>query len=309
MEVSIVGFFELFSVRNNPKVKSDVFKYEKVDQKCRIQINFILQEIIPPNKVNFESIWKNLGFNLCKELGVMNLGAKYTAYGNVTDYLIGASDKDYIDALDYIIYFIHNSGENFDRAYRDWDIRNGLEIIAWKVKEINFRLRQHSIGYEAIEGRLVRIDNQYIHNEVVKNAIQLLYDMDFKSVTDEFLKAHEHYKQGDYKDAVVNAGKAFESTMKTICSKNGYNYDAQRDTANTLIRHLFDNGLIPSYMQTHFQGLRQALENSAHVLRNKNGGHGQGDVIVDVDDSIVRYTLNMCATNIVFLVERYKETK
>ncbi|MGE7915816.1 DUF7014 domain-containing protein [Lysinibacillus xylanilyticus] len=60
---------------------------------------------------------------------------------------------------------------------------------------------------------------------------------------------------GDYKDAIVNAGKAFESTMKTICSKNGYSYDARKDTANTLIRHLFDDGLIPSYMQTHFHRL------------------------------------------------------
>ena len=96
---------------------------------------------------------------------------------------------------------------------------------------INGKLKENSLGYEIVENQLIRIDNQYIHNEVVKTAIQLLHEHQFHAVSDEFLKAHEHYKQGDYKDAIVNAGKAFESTMKTICSKNGYHYNAQRDTA------------------------------------------------------------------------------
>lgn len=301
-------FFELFSARNSIQ-KTDVFEYENINEKCRIQVNFVLTEIIRLRKEKFNDIWENLDFNLCKELGKMRLGNKAYSENNILDYLLNCNDKDYLDSLDFIIHYIHLRMEVILQAHAYWGNRINRHAIENRITEINYRLRQNSIGYEAIDGQLVRIDNQYLHDEVVKTAIKLLHENDFKSVSEEFHKAHEHYKQGDYKDAVVNAGKAFESTMKTICSKNGYKYDGQRDTANILIKHLFDNKLIPSYMQNHIQGLKQALENSAHVLRNKNGGHGQGDVIVDVDDSIVRYTLNLCATNIVFLVERYKETK
>ncbi|KGA81109.1 hypothetical protein KQ41_20085 [Lysinibacillus fusiformis] len=303
-----MGFFELFSIRNNPKI-TDVFEYEKIDEKCRIQINHVLTEIIPRNREKFDDIWKSLEFNLCKELGKLKLGDTFNSEQNILYHLLKCKDKEYIDSLDFVVYFINWKMDAIESAYSYWGNRYPRHVIETKINEISYRLRQNSIGYEVLDGQLIRIDNQYVHDEIVKSAVKLLHEKDFRAVSDEFFKAHEHYKEGDYKDAIVSAGRAFESTMKTICSKNGYSYDAERDTANVLIKRLFDNGLIPSYMQNHIQGLRQALENSAHVLRNKNGGHGQGDVIVDVDDSIVRYTLNLCATNIVFLVERYKETK
>lgn len=303
--------YELFSRRNSTKLKSDVYEYEHIPHNFRTQFAMLISEVVNEFKSGYwtksSRFWELMVKEIQIELGLLKLSnnVRYTLskdnyVNNVMSFLLTTDNKTALDVMDLLVFYHH--------AY---------SITEYSVKEkwqeainrINRKLKENSLGYEIVENQLIRIDNQFIHNEVVKNAIHLLQEHQFHAVSEEFLKAHEHYKQGDYKDAVVNAGKSFESTMKTICSKNGYKYDAQRDTANTLIKHLFDNELIPSYMQNHIQGLKQALENSAHVLRNKNGGHGQGDVIVDVDDSIVRYTLNLCATNIVFLVERYKETK
>lgn len=303
--------FELFSRRNTTELREDVYEYDEIPLSFRTQFAMLIGEVVNEFKSGYwtesSRFWKYLEKEIQIELGLLKLSnnVRYSQsidsyLNNVMAFLLSTDNKTALDVMDLLVFY-HHAYSNTEYKFKE----------KWQraIKRINRKLKENSLGYEIVENQLIRIDNQFIHNEVVKTAIQLLQEHQFQAVSEEFLKAHEHYKQGDYKDAVVNAGKAFESTMKTICSKNGYRYDAQRDTANTLIRHLFDNELIPSYMQNHIQGLKQALENSAHVLRNKNGGHGQGDVIVDVDDSIVRYTLNLCATNIVFLVERYKETK
>lgn len=303
--------FELFSRRNSTELRNDVYEYDEIPRSFRTQFAMLIGEVVNGFKSGYwtdsSRFWQHVEKEIQIELGLLKLGynVRYNHssdnyLNNVMAFLLSTDNKSALDVMDLLVFYHH--------AYSNTD-NNVKEKWQRATKRINRKLKENSLGYEIVENQLIRIDNQFIHNEVVKTAIQLLQEHQFHAVSEEFLKAHEHYKQGDYKDAVVNAGKAFESTMKTICSKNGYNYDAQRDTANILIKHLFDNELIPSYMQNHIQGLKQALENSAHVLRNKNGGHGQGDVILDVDDSIVRYTLNLCATNIVFLVERYKETK
>ncbi|MFC5603158.1 STM4504/CBY_0614 family protein [Sporosarcina koreensis] len=303
--------FEVYSRRHGIVIPSDTYNYDKIPIDFRNQFINIITKVFS----NFEyrtitkssAFWKEVADEIKIEMGLLN----YTRFNDglsglphdvhcVMAYFLECDDRQAIDIIDLLIHY------HYAYAVKHQEYQKDCSVV---FDKINKKFKHNSLGYEIVTNQLVRIDNQFIHSEVVIRAINLLVEESFTSVSDEFLKAHEHYKDGDYKDAVVNAGKAFESTMKTICSKNGYNYDAQRDTANTLIRHLFDNELIPSYMQNHIQGLKQALENSAHVLRNKNGGHGQGDVIIEVDDSIVRYTLNLCATNIVFLVERYKETK
>ncbi|MEK4245289.1 hypothetical protein MKZ20_08090 [Psychrobacillus sp. FSL K6-2684] len=302
--------FELFSRRNSTEPRNDVYEYDEIPLSFRTQFAMIISQVVNEFKYRYVTdssrFWEDAEFQTQIELGLLNLEStvrynhSYNSnVNNVMSFFLSTNNKSALDVMDLLVYHHHAYSNSTYTVKEKWQIA---------TDRINRKLKENSLGYEIVENQLIRIDNQYIHNEVVKTAIQLLCEQQFDAVSEEFLKAHEHYKQGDYKDAVVNAGKAFESTMKTICSKNGYNYDAQRDTANTLIKHLFDNELIPSYMQNHIQGLKQALENSAHVLRNKNGGHGQGEVVLEVDDSIVRYTLNLCASNIVFLVERYKET-
>ena len=55
--------------------------------------------------------------------------------------------------------------------------------------------------------------------------ISLLYEEGFDGAEEEYRKAFEYRRKGDNKNAILEAGKAFESTMKTICDKKGYTYD------------------------------------------------------------------------------------
>ena len=108
---------------------------------------------------------------------------------------------------------------------------------------LNHRFKEHGVGYEFIKGEIIRIDNEFIHQEAVKPAIKLLYDGDFEGASDEFFNSHEHFRKGEYKEAIVDALKSFESTMKTICEKKSYTYDKTKDTASKLISILILNGL------------------------------------------------------------------
>lgn len=153
----------------------------------------------------------------------------------------------------------------------------------------------------------MRVDSQYIHAQVVKPAISLLQEMGFRGAEDEFLRAHRHYRVGEYKEAVAEALKAFESTMKAICVARKWSYDANA-TARILIDTMFKNALLPPMLESQFNGLRTVLE-GLPTVRNKTSGHGQGIDIVPVPDYLAAYALHLAASNIVFLVEAHKAKK
>ncbi len=123
---------------------------------------------------------------------------------------------------------------------------------------------------------------------------------EYSGANDEFLKAHEHYRHGRYKECLVECLKAFESLMKGICQKNSWPYD-KNGTSKALINVCFEKGLIPSYLQSQFSSLRSLLESGTPTIRNKEGGHGQGAEITKVPEHLASYVLHLTATNMLFL--------
>lgn len=119
----------------------------------------------------------------------------------------------------------------------------------------------------------------------------------------EFMNAHEHLRNGRNKEAMNEALKAFESTMKAICTKREWQFDANKATAAPLINLCFEKGLIPDYMQSKFAGLRSLLVDGTPTVRNRNSGHGQGLEVKEVPSHIAAYCLHMTAAAIVFLCE------
>lgn len=196
----------------------------------------------------------------------------------------------------------------------DTEVRNnpigyrGYQLPDDAIAELNARFREHGVGFQYESGQLVRVDSQIIHAEVVKPAMRFLAGKDFKGANQEFLSAHEHYRNRKFKECLNDCLKAFESTMKSICALRGWTHQPT-DTAKVLLDILFKQNLIPSFMQTHFTGLRSTLEAGVPTVRNKLGGHGQGTTQVIVPDFVAAYALHLTATNILFLVEAEKDLK
>lgn len=174
------------------------------------------------------------------------------------------------------------------------------------VEDLNERFRENGLGYEYVNGEIVRIDNIALHTEVVRHALNLLTDPTFENANEEYLKAHEHYRIGNNKESLNECLKAFETTMKIICSRNKWKYE-KTDTAKTLINILLSNKFLPGYNESQLNALNQQLVGTIPTVRNKNSGHGQGEVKIIVPKSLVKYMLYTTAATINLLVETQKE--
>ncbi len=163
-----------------------------------------------------------------------------------------------------------------------WPLANGLfrPVLSAhdSVEKLNARFKEHAIGYRFEQGRIIRIDSDFLHTETTEPALRLLHSFEFQGALDEFMIAHKHFRQGPahYDDCLTNCGKALESTLKTICDRREWAYKAG-DTASKLLDLVFNKELIPNYLQTHFSALRATLESGVPTLRNCEGGHGSGE--------------------------------
>lgn len=307
----IIDTFAKRMARARNSGKPILFKYDELPVPLRAQIVHILKDTIgriPPRTFVYspsteEKWWKFLHNVIAKEIGVFSLRDTNEDYDlQCLNFIIESQDFEQVMSLVEIAFRIIDSVlrhtfPNKDQLYND------------AVDELNQRFREHAIGYHYEFGCLIRVDSQYLHAEAVEPALSLLYDAGFSGAQDEFMEAHEHYRKGNNKDAITNALKAFESTMKTICDKRKWQYDKKRATASPLIDVVLANGLIPQDMQSHLTGLRTTLESGVPTVRNRMGGHGQGSVPVKVPDHIVSYALHLTASNIVLLVSAYNDLK
>ena len=163
--------------------------------------------------------------------------------------------------------------------------------------------KEASVGYQFENGQIIRVDDQFVHAEVVKPALALLSDPRFKGPREEFLRAHELYrtaKPSDHKaleDSVATALKAFESTLKVICQLKKWPHPPNA-TAAPLVQVVIDNGLIPPYLKSSLEGLA--------TLSNKSSRHGQGAQVRSMLPYFAAYALHLAATDIVMLVEAFK---
>ncbi len=174
------------------------------------------------------------------------------------------------------------------------------------IAELNHRFREHGVGYQYESGAMIRVDSQLIHSEVVRPALSILADPMYEGANAEFLSAHEHYRARKYKECLNDCLKAFESSIKAICKKKGWAFGAS-DTAKSLIEIVFEQELIPTFMQSHFSALRSTLEAGVPTVRNRLSGHGQGSEQIDVPESIAAYSLHLTASNILLLTRADSE--
>jgi hypothetical protein len=305
-----MGIYETYTKRLKKREQAgqqDVYQYDSIPDSLRVQIIHIWDESIGPSvskHIRLEGrarLWESIRDTLTREMGVFALTERQCdlAEEECKYFLLETNTGGTLDITELSFRCILN-------RQRFMDFRERPPIKADSViEELNYRFREHGIGYQFVEGEIVRVDSQYIHAEAVKPALSLLNTAGFENASKEFLKAHEHYRKGRSSEAMSEALKAFESTMKYICDENGWSYSGS-DAAKQLIANVLDNGLVPRYMEQHLAGVRQSLESGVPTVRNKNSGHGQGSQDRDIPDYLAAYSLHLAATNIVFLVESHQ---
>ena len=182
----------------------------------------------------------------------------------------------------------------------------------YAINSLNERFQQHSLGYRFMGELIVRIDSNFMAEEIIQPAeVFLCGDKRYSSAAEEYHKALRFRRDGDYPECISNANKAFESVLKIICEQMAYTepQKAKKDSAGSYLGLLRTHHFYPSYCEDHFKALCNTLEKGLPVLRNKNGSHGAGSNVIETDAVLADYALHLAATNIAFLVDLFKQKK
>src|SRR5690606_15408944 len=148
-------------------------------------------------------IWVEIERVYLREKGLDGIAQDRLAGSRILSFLRKCSTEEWLDFLELIAIgtnIMANDRNNYER--QRWQVTTpGQEAI----DEINYRLRQAGVGYQLEDQRLIRVDSQYVHAEVVKPALALLSGQDFEGPRQEFLAAHQHYRAGEHRQAVAMA--------------------------------------------------------------------------------------------------------
>lgn len=305
MEGDGMQVFNLFSKRNK-EFQTDVLQYDVLPEKFRNQVYYIWKYALGIDRARSSGSKSDNAFTIlrdtmCREHGLRGLHRNnYMAYLECESYLKEETNTERVlDIIELSIQLI----PAFRRSLQSYELSSyGISMSQKEaIEDLNNRFKENGIGYEFSNGILIRKDSQYIHEEVTKPALHLLQEEGFEGALAEFLEAHDHFRKGEHKSCISSASNAFESTMKTICAKQKWKVDGT-GTSSQLIRAIVDNELVPKYLESYMASLR-----GLSTVRNKKVGHGQGENDMPVPEHFVNYALHLCATNIVFLVEAYRE--
>ena len=301
-----MAIFDLYSKRHSKE--PDIFVYDTLPDKLRTQIKYIVADFLEKNDLSEYSIkpfWKLIYEVLTREHGKPQLYHSHHFAGSgsyssqVLNYL--SEEKDVEKGLDVIeiTFRCITKYQVFQNGTGDWIRNYQIEDV---INDLNIRFKENGVGYKFENGIILKFDNELLHTTITKPVLLYLTNPDLKSINDEFLSAHEHFRHNNLKESINDCLKAFESTVKIICHKKHYTYN-QNDTSSKLIQILFDNNFVPTYLQTQLKSLRSTLESGIPTIRNKTSGHGKGVATITVDSELTSYTLNLTGSTIKFLLE------
>lgn len=301
--MAIVDLFSKRQKRLRGEVH-DVYTYDDLPEPLRVQIVHLWSRALDKgDRYSHLSGYATIARILCEEYGCFQLpGKKYphSRSDELVGFVLRETDVERVlDAIEQSFRYI-----NYDQIISaEFHYRTELVETAKDVtNDLNSRFKEHGVGYQFVDGRIVRVDSEYLHSEALRPALRVLRKKRYAGAQQEFLSAHQRYRKGETKEALNDCLKAFESVMKAICGKRSWNYP-NNVTASRLIDICLKKDLIPAFWQSHYSSLRSTLESGVPTARNKQSAHGQGTTPEAVPDHLAAYVLNMTASAIVFLTE------
>ncbi|SDT05057.1 STM4504/CBY_0614 family protein [Winogradskyella sediminis] len=303
-----MAIFDLFSKRQK-RLRGEipeVFTYDEIPNDLRVKIVHIIRDVVGQDDFDnqkIDSVYEFIQKTLCREYGLFKLGEGYNESNEqqVLNFLLQSNDNDRVlDVIELTFRFV----DRVIREDREYSYYAKPKIKPDdSISELNDRFKEQGIGYSFEAGEMIRVDSTYVHSEITKPTISLLWNRKFQGANEEYLKAHEHYRHGRNKECLTECLKTFESVMKIICKEKEWEFN-KTDTSRKLIQICFRNELVPTFTQNQFTSLQNLLESGIPTIRNKLGGHGQGQTPQKVDDEMTRYALNLTGTNIIFLIKQ-----
>ena len=217
-----MGVFDTFAKRKRARAKAgqpDVYQYDKIPALLRRQTGLLLLaslgrwysygEFPAGHRSCGNRNWELLTSVLERESLNFPNPSRGTAVERCLAVIGETTDVDeWLSLVELSCRLLEQIREMGHRAA---EYQYGVEQSAESALiEINARFRENGFGYQYENGEIIRVDDQYVHAEIVRPALQLLSQKGFEKAEEEFMTAHRHYRGGEYKDAVVAANRAYE---------------------------------------------------------------------------------------------------
>jgi hypothetical protein len=143
--------------------------------------------------------------------------------------------------------------------------------------------------------RVVRVEDEVTYSEAVAPALSVLSAPHFEVANLEFRDALDEYRKGHYGDCVTKCGSAFESALKVICTRKGWQFDPKKDTASTLLTIVLGKSSLDGFFA-------QPLTLIATMRNRLSSAHCGGTAVRAVERHIAQYALTSTAAAVVLLV-------
>ncbi|MBV9442520.1 MAG: hypothetical protein JO217_07475 [Acidobacteriaceae bacterium] len=188
--------------------------------------------------------------------------------------------------------------EQFAAELKAHDIKDAFTFQA----QVNDAMLAFSCAWRLSDGRFFQVDSQFLHEEVVQKAEDILSKVGFEGAHDEFQQAREYLSEARPKDAILYAFKSFESALKTTVDK--HNGDV-----TSLLLAFREQGFLDDVPEAQAKAICKQVLPAIAILRNELGGHGQGPAVVDVPKAYAVLTLHLAGALNQFVVEQHLRKK
>lgn len=91
----------------------------------------------------------------------MGYGKMQNGYGksSIEEYFTDCDDSDFLDAIDYFFYLTDKKLRTMKPEYQyDYDADGAINDA---IVELNYRFKQHNLGYEFANSQIITIDSTF----------------------------------------------------------------------------------------------------------------------------------------------------
>ncbi len=300
-----------FSRRNSPV--PDAYSYQ-IPHQVRNRLFHTMRLCLTSREFNnygIEDVFYEMQDKLLQRYGGVRRSAYEAARVSndpVLEHFFQCTDEELMDFIQMCFETRWNFGRQpmvqaINRVLQEENIGYELTDYSETITEGGSLFGRSSPGMKTIHPHLPKVlrkDEKILHAETVKPCLDVLSDPRFATANGELLSAFEEYRRGKYGDAVTDAGAAFESVLKIICTIKGWSYDKEKDTCSKLLDICRDHGL--------FHGFYKPILEGTATVRNKTGdAHGKGPVAdYPATKAIADHMLYMVCNNINLVVSLAK---
>ena len=243
---------------------------------------------------------------------------QHDATNDLLQFLHQCPDDNFFDFME-LIFPTYMENRNISIEHRPNDLVDAFNLI-FEMEGESYKLTKmhevrHSVSsvetsptvYPALSGaRRVRYTIEYpkiiyssdpgITELSIAPALTALGEGAYATPNQEFRKALEHQRKGQYTDSIRESCRALESVLKVLCAQSRSNQDYNRLSLSQLIEPIFENLELDA-------SFKQDIQHIGTIRNRYSNAHGGGENPRQIDINTSEYVLTKTAALITFLVK------